>query len=58
MLANEETGVFPDGNENPGDENMEVTPEKRTTRKKLDVKDRPQFKRKKAQAYSLLDFLI
>ncbi|CAK7329169.1 unnamed protein product [Dovyalis caffra] len=49
LLENQEDGDSSDENGDPEDENLKMQPKRYTARKGMDVKDRPQFKRKKAK---------
>jgi len=52
--SSDENGGPEDENGGPDDENLEMQPQKYSSRKGMRVKDRPQFKRKKAKVYCLL----
>lgn len=54
LVENWEIGDSSDENGDPEDENLEMQPKKYSSRKGMTVKDRPQFKRKKAKVYCLL----
>ncbi|KAJ6403171.1 hypothetical protein OIU84_015149, partial [Salix udensis] len=49
LVENWEIGDSSDENGDPEDENLEMQPKKYSSRKGMTVKDRPQFKRKKAK---------
>ena len=54
LVENWEIGDSSDENGGPEDENLEMQPQKYSSRKGMKVKDRPQFKRNKAKVYCLL----